>query len=380
MKLKIVLLLGLGLASLANAAGTTVAGLRCEYQTHPLAVESAKPRLSWTLASDTRGARQSAYQILVASSPQKLAADQGDRWDSGKVASDTTIQTEYAGAPLASGADCFWKVRAWDAADKPGAWSEPARWTMGLLKPDDWRATWIRAGFNNSISPWLRKTFTLAAAPERALAYVNAVGYFELYVNGHKVSADVLSPAVSDLKAHTLYVTYDLAPYLKAGTNCIGLWSGRGWATRAEPSGQRVQFQCRVPAGTGGAPVWIVSDESWKVAPSPYTTLGSQAWGKFGGERYDANLENPRWCAADFDDSAWANAQSAPATPARAKAQSCPPNRIGKVLPAVAVTPLAEGRYEIDCGESSNGAIAALGQIRERTRPRHSGSNPRHQT
>lgn len=209
-----------------------------------------------------------------------------------------------------------------------------------------------RAGAFKPVAPLLPSGLL---GPVTVRAVMNAVGYFELYVNGRKVSADVLSPSVSDLKAHTLYVTYDLAPYLKAGTNCIGLWSGRGWATRAEPPGQRVQFQCCVPAGTGGAPVWIVSDESWKVAPSPYTMLGSQAWGKFGGERYDANLESPRWCAADFDDSAWANARPAPATPARAGAQSCPPNRVGKVLPAVAVTPLAEGRYEIDFGTNLSG-------------------------
>jgi hypothetical protein len=128
--------------------------------------------------SVTRGARQSAYQILVATSPKQLAADQGDLWDSGKVASDETTQIEYAGKSLASGVDCFWKVRSWDAAGQPGTWSVPARWTMGLLQPEDWRAAWIQADFTNSISPWLRKTFALAAVPERVLSYVNAVGYF----------------------------------------------------------------------------------------------------------------------------------------------------------------------------------------------------------
>lgn len=357
--------LAFGMVAASSVAGETsahfnpqplaVADLRCEYRTDPMAVDTVRPRLSWVVASPARGARQSAYQILVASSAQTLAADQGDRWDSGKVSSDETTQIEYAGAPLVSGADCFWKVRSWDAADQPSAWSAPARWTMGLVQPQDWRARWIRADYTDSVSPWLRKTFSLAAVPERALAYVNAVGYFELYVNGRKVGTDVLAPAVSDLKIHSLYVTYNLAPYLQAGTNCIGLWIGRGWATLADPPGQRVRFQLRLPSESGSEPRWLISDESWKVAPSPYTTLGSQRWGKFGGERYDANLDNPRWSAPDFDDSAWANAQSAPATPARAEAQSCPPNRIGKVLPARAITLLGEGRYEIDFGTNVSG-------------------------
>lgn len=228
---------------------------------------------------------------------------------------------------------------------------------MGLLKPEDWQVSWIHADFTNSISPWLRKTFTLPAAPERALAYVNAIGYFELYVNGRKVGTDVLSPAVSDLRVHSLYVAYDIAPYLKDGRNCIGLWCGRGWSTKADPSGQRVRFQCRVASSKGSEAVWIVSDATWKVAPSPYTTLGSQAWGKYGGERYDANLDNPNWCAANFDDSKWANAMLAPATPARAVAQNCPPNCIGKVMPAVTCTPLAAGRYEIDFGSNLSGQM-----------------------
>ena len=342
---------------IAKAGNLTAENLRCEYQTNPLAIDAARPRLSWTLSSLTRGARQTAYQILVASSRQTLAADRGDLWDSGKVSSAETIQVEYGGRPLASVEGCFWKVRSWDAADRPGEWSDAGRWTMGLLKPEDWRAAWIHADLPDSISPWLRKTFTLAAVPAHALAYVNSVGYFELYVNGRKVGQDVLTPAVSDLRVHSLYVAYDIAPYLRTGTNCIGLWCGRGWATRAEPAGQRVRFQCRIAPGADGESVWIVSDESWKVAPSPYTTLGSQAWGKFGGERYDANLENKNWGAADFDDSEWSNAKSAPAKPAQAEAQSCPLNRVGKVLPAVACTPLAAGRYEIDFGSNLSGQM-----------------------
>ena len=66
-------------------------------------------------------------------SPELLAKDQGDLWDSGKVASDQSIQVEYAGKPLESGRLCHWKVRVWDKDGKPSAWSAPAGWSMGLL-------------------------------------------------------------------------------------------------------------------------------------------------------------------------------------------------------------------------------------------------------
>ena len=50
--------------------------------------------------TEDRGQKQTAYQVLVASTPKLLAKDQGDLWDSGKVASDQSIQVEHVGKPL----------------------------------------------------------------------------------------------------------------------------------------------------------------------------------------------------------------------------------------------------------------------------------------
>ncbi len=90
-----------------------------------------------------RGARQTAYQVLVAGTPEKLAAQQGDLWDSGRVESDQSTQIVYAGRPLRSRMRCYWNVRLWDADGRPTPPSEPALWTMGLLGPEDIRAKWI---------------------------------------------------------------------------------------------------------------------------------------------------------------------------------------------------------------------------------------------
>ena len=95
-----------------------VQNLRCEYLENPLGIDATKPRLSWVLEDDERGQKQTAYQILVASSPEILAKDQGDLWDSGKVTGDRNNHVEYAGKPLASRTDCHWKVRVWDKDGK----------------------------------------------------------------------------------------------------------------------------------------------------------------------------------------------------------------------------------------------------------------------
>lgn len=117
--------------------------LRCEYRVQPLGIDAVQPRLSWEMRDTRRGAAQTAYQVLVASSAEKLAADQGDLWDSGRVATSDSAQIVYAGRPLVSRMQCFWKVRLWDAEGKATVYSQPASWSMGLLEPKDIEARWI---------------------------------------------------------------------------------------------------------------------------------------------------------------------------------------------------------------------------------------------
>jgi alpha-L-rhamnosidase len=130
-------------AATALAASLSVSHTRCEYRINPVGVDTLQPRLSWVIESSERGVMQSAYQVVVASRADLLNRGLGDLWDSGKVDSDQSAQVAYAGLPLKSGQVCFWKVRVWNQAGKMSAWSQPATWTMGLLKPSDWQARWI---------------------------------------------------------------------------------------------------------------------------------------------------------------------------------------------------------------------------------------------
>ncbi len=112
--------------------------LKVEYSDTPLGLDEPAPRLAWR----SPVARQTAYRVRVATSPQALAA--GDLvWDSGKVASAANIQIAYAGPALAARQRYWWQVQVWDADGKPGAWSAPDWWEMGLLSPSDWAANWV---------------------------------------------------------------------------------------------------------------------------------------------------------------------------------------------------------------------------------------------
>ncbi len=122
------------------------AALRTEWLNDPQGLDAARPRLSWRVEegdATVRGQRQTAFRVIVASSADALAKGTGDLWDSGKVASEETVNVEYAGAALATSGQAFWQVRVWDKDGVESAWSPTAKWSMGVLKPEDWKAQWI---------------------------------------------------------------------------------------------------------------------------------------------------------------------------------------------------------------------------------------------
>src|SRR5438552_13925311 len=88
------------------------AHLRCEYKINPLGIDKEHPRFDWRLSSDqpdVRDQKQTAYQLLVASSEENLKQNHGDLWDSGIVKSDETAQIVYVGKSLASEQRAYWK-------------------------------------------------------------------------------------------------------------------------------------------------------------------------------------------------------------------------------------------------------------------------------
>ena len=141
--LRLIALLSLMSCTAFAANDAELNSLRCEYHNNPLGIDITEPRLSWVSQSEKRGWKQSAYQILVASSQENLDQDRGDLWDSGKVEANQSTQIPYAGKALLSHTPCFWKVKAWDQNGAASPWSQTASWSMGLLNEADWQAQWI---------------------------------------------------------------------------------------------------------------------------------------------------------------------------------------------------------------------------------------------
>ncbi|MBW3621795.1 MAG: family 78 glycoside hydrolase catalytic domain [Armatimonadetes bacterium] len=223
----------------AVAAPATLAaptGLQCETMVSPLGIEERQPRLSWRVNDPRRGARQSAYQLRVATTPRLLASGKADLWDTGKVASDRSVLVEYGGKPLRSRQRVYWAVRTWDGAGKPSPFSKPAVWEMGLLDRDDWKAKWVGLApepeeFDLKGLSWVwhpeatpapnatryfRRTLTYPEGRKitHARFLLAADNRFTLYVNGREAGQgnDWRSPTVIDIQS-----------FLKPGTNVLAI-------------------------------------------------------------------------------------------------------------------------------------------------------------
>jgi len=283
-------------------AGLKVTNLRCEYQVNPIGVDVLQPRLSWVVeATDPteRGQRQTAYQIVVASTRENLDKNIGDLWDTGKVNSDATMVI-YAGKSLQSLMECWWKVRVWDKDGNPSEWSEPAKWVMGILNANEWKAKWI--GYDEP-APWeerlltfsgcrwiwfpennprqsapagtrfFRRTFELPADRKlvRARVLFTADNQFVLFVNGKEV-------ARSDGKefAWQRPQTAEVTQLLHAGKNVLAIAATNEGGPAGVLGKLVVEFE-------SGEPLVIVTDRNWKCARD----------------------EQQNWQQVDFDDSGW---------------------------------------------------------------------------
>ncbi len=351
----------------APAAKIAPEDLRVEYLRNPLGLEAAAPRFSWILSSAERNQVQSAYQILVAASEPALKAGAADKWDSGKIASDASVNVAYEGKSLSSGQTAYWKVRVWDRDGNSSAWSAAANFEMGLLKKSDWQGQWIarRAEPESAPgaarerrppqvpAPLLRKTFEIPNPVRRARIYVAAMGWYELYLDGRKVGDHVLDPAMTNYDKRVLYVTHDVTFRLSKGRHAIGIMLGNGYYS--QPERQRygklpkVLVQMNVEYADGGRES-IVSDPTWRTADGPVLRNSVQ-----GGEAYDARLEIPNWAQPDFDDSSWDPVYTAPLDGRVLQSQVMPAIKVMRTKAPVRLTNPKRGVYVYDFGQTFTG-------------------------
>jgi len=379
-------------------AHTTV-GLKVAHQSAPLGVDDKAPRLSWRIEGDGNGLAQSAYQILLATSPEALKEGGADLWDSGEVKS-TSASTAYAGKALPSSAWIHWKARTW-AGDKASEWSEPQRFLTALIGS---QPTQPYISFKDA-SPfhkdqkklhlpparYYRTTFKPEKKITRAIAHASALGIYDLHVNGQRIGDAHFAPGWTNYRKRAYYNTYDLTPLLTDSNNAIGAVVADGWYAGYVGYGKLVGYG---PNKTGrniygktpalmveihltyedGSTEVIGTDATWKTTTGPETEADFLM-----GETYDARKEITGWATAAFDDSKWQSAipakDNGPVTetfidkftkekrefgfirPPVLQAYPAQPVRAIEELPAKSVKNIKPGTWVFDLGQNIAGNV-----------------------
>lgn len=296
----------------ARPAAVRPVKLTVEHRHNPMGLSETSPRLSWILEARNpaaRGLGQTAYRVLVASTAAGLKAGTGDLWDSGKVESSQSVLVPYKGKALESGMAAFWQVQVWDQSGSLSAWSEPARWTMGLLQAQDWKGQWIGQNsyslYKAPTSPfhlittakWIwadssnepgsarffsaKVTVPAGRTIRHATFVLGADSGYQLTVNGHPAGrGDHVS----------LPDVLDVAPWIKAGENTVLVQAKSPRTGQAGVIGTlQVEF-------SEGDPLRFSTGADWQASAAetgPWAAVkvlgdyGMQPWGEvgFAGER-----------------------------------------------------------------------------------------------
>jgi len=269
--------------------------LLCEYLENPLGIESSSPRLSWKMPSHGREQRQSAYQVIVASTRENLHADKGDLWNSEKIDSDQSIFIPYSGKSLTTGQQCFWKVRVWDKVGQASDWSDAAQWSMGLLETTDWTAKWIGKDEVEvhealTVGNWIWY-------PESEPA--DAVRFFRKAVDipkGRVIKSARLTIAADNMAtvfcngvnvglvgSTSIAKGFNVAAFLEPGRNLLS-FKVENKGDSNNPAGLLAVLTVKFDSGP---PLEFTTDGTWKVAKD----------------------EGKNWKDASFDDSDWRDAK-----------------------------------------------------------------------
>lgn len=341
-------------------------GLKCEYLTNPLGIDSKYPRLSWQMKDNRMGAEQSACRLFVGTDSSEVAEGNGDIWDSGKRESVLNMVT-YAGKDLEPFTKYYWSIQLWDNKGDRTRISEVSTFETGMMEASDWKGNWISDSRDINIKPaaLFRKSFSVPGEIRSARVYIAAAGLFELYINGTKAGNSMLDPAYTRFDRRILYVTHDVTSLLKQGENVAGVILGNGWYNHQStavwffheaPWRSRPKFCAEIHIELkDGNELIIPAGTDWKTSTGPLIFNSI-----YTAEHYDARLEKSGWDMPGYDDSHWQNSIIVPAPSGNIVAQAMHPIRAKEEIPAKTVKRISDRKWVFDIGRN----IAGISRIK----------------
>ncbi|HUX96182.1 MAG TPA: family 78 glycoside hydrolase catalytic domain [Bacteroidales bacterium] len=379
----IILFLLLADCSNVNKSCLKIDQIKCNGVENPIGTDRI-PEFNWILTSEKRGQEQTAYQIVVSSNKKTSLKGKGDLWDSEKKLSPNNAWIKYDGKDLIPGKEYFWSVRAWDNQDKPSGWGSPGSFITGLFEPSDWSgAKWIgyedipdsllivpgvhgngdnlrNIAVKRTVIPCFRKDFSPSKKIKKAYVFISGLGHYELYINGNKTGDRFLSPGWTDYRKTCLYNTYDVTEYLTDGQNTISTIVGNGFYNINRERYRKLVISYGAPkmilklliCYDDGSSESVISDETWKTSPSPITFSSI-----YGGEDYDARMEQDGWNEPGFDDHSWKSVIISREPSADLRPERDYPVKVMERISPESVTPKKDSLYIYDFGQNASGII-----------------------
>lgn len=315
-----------------------VTKLTCEMADSPLAISVRQPHFGWQMKSSEQGSMQTAYEIELVSVKNGIRQTV---WNSNKVRSTRSQLITYSGKALTPALKYLWRVRVWDQNNQPSAWSTenefriapsfkspsgdlgvwigairtedakiPAsqRFYSSEMKTPEYKAIWKNIDTLSQKSIYLRKAFSTKKKVTDATAYVCGLGHYEFTLNGIKVGDGEFTPFWSDYDKTVYYNCFDVTKLIRNGENVAGILLGNGFYNQQGGRYSKLKVSFGAPTlfikmivnYADGSTQEIISDKSWKYSLSPITFNSI-----YGGEDYDARLEQKGWNQAGFDDQNW---------------------------------------------------------------------------
>ena len=319
------------LLCLCSCSPIKVDKMTCNYEENALAASDAPLRFSWQLSSNKQACMQSAYQLEVYDSRNNRV------WETSPVQSNQSQLVLYDGPALQAAQKYYWRLRVWNEKGKKSAWKESsfrlapeadwldAKWIGAITRSDcrlpegrhyegnivnrdqAMKDAWKNTHPLSKKSIYLRKDFSTEKQVVEATAYVVGLGHYELSLNGKKVGDSEFAPLWSDYDKTLYYNVYDVTKSIKRN-NAVGVLLGNGFFNEQGGRYRKLLLSFGPPTlffklhlvYADGSQEDIRSDASWKYDFSPLTFNSL-----YGGEDYDANLEQDGWNTFGFDDSAW---------------------------------------------------------------------------
>lgn len=357
--------------------------LKCNNIENPAGTDN-NPDFSWILSSANHGTQQTAYQIILDKNRASLDAEKDCLWNTGKKISSESASIPYSGPDLQPATKYFWTIRVWDNNDKPSAWSKPAFFITGLYNEKEWGgAAWIgyeeipdslllvpgiHGNGNNlgevakkrTVVPYFRKEFRIDKKVDQALVFICGLGHYELSVNGKKSGDRFLAPGWTDYDKTCYYNTYDITGDLRNGSNAIGAIVGNGFYNINRERYRKLVIAYGAPkmilklkiTYEDGSEDIIISDGSWKTAPSPITFTSI-----YGGEDYDARLEQDGWNKSGFNESNWKNALPVRKPTGILRPEADHPVKIMEEFNSRRIAAINDTAFVYDFGQNASGII-----------------------